>query len=71
MRVDIEVEKFSNLKFSFIFSDKEEGSIPASVFILPVLGCWELIDTQIGINGAGIFDLGTRSVAGLIPEMMK
>jgi hypothetical protein len=30
MRVHIEVEKFSNLKFSFIFSDKDEGSIPAS-----------------------------------------
>ncbi len=30
MRVRIEIEKFSNLKFSFIFSDKEEGSIPAS-----------------------------------------
>jgi hypothetical protein len=30
MRVHIEVEKFSNLKISFIFSDKENGSIPAS-----------------------------------------
>jgi len=33
MRVHIEIEKFSNLKFSFIFSDKEEGSIPASTIL--------------------------------------
>jgi len=30
VRVHIEVQKFSNLKISFIFSNKEEGSIPAS-----------------------------------------
>ncbi|MEO8642662.1 hypothetical protein, partial [Pseudomonas sp.] len=30
VRVHIEVQKFSNLKISFIFSDKEDGSIPAS-----------------------------------------
>jgi hypothetical protein len=29
VRVHIEVQKFSNLKISFIFSDKEEGPIPA------------------------------------------
>jgi hypothetical protein len=36
MRVHIEVEKFSNLKFSFIFSDKDEGSIPASPSFIPL-----------------------------------
>lgn len=72
MRVHIEVQKFSNLKISLIFSDKGKGSIPASAPYKSRV-CERKLGKPLFVSGPQLLDWSAIHLVGetLFPFLLR